>query len=159
MSSTTNTATFDQDKVTVIFVLGGPGAGKGTQCERLVKDYGFVHLSAGDLLRAEQNRQGSQYGDLIKSYIKEGKIVPMEITIALLENAMKAALNVEGNGKAESNGVQYSVGEKHESKWKDGKGRFLVDGFPRKMDQAVKFDESVSLQERERERPGGDDAK
>jgi len=37
--------TFEQSKVTVIFVLGGPGAGKGTQCERLVKDYGFAHLS------------------------------------------------------------------------------------------------------------------
>lgn len=36
---------FDPKKVTVIFVLGGPGAGKGTQCERLVRDYGFVHLS------------------------------------------------------------------------------------------------------------------
>lgn len=47
----------------------------------MVKDYGFVHLSAGDLLRAEQERPGSQYGDLIRHYIKEGLIVPMEITI------------------------------------------------------------------------------
>lgn len=36
---------FDKSKITVIFVLGGPGVGKGTQCEKLVKDYGFVHLS------------------------------------------------------------------------------------------------------------------
>lgn len=42
-------AEFNQDKVTVVFVLGGPGAGKGTQCERLVNDYGFVHLS-GELV-------------------------------------------------------------------------------------------------------------
>lgn len=62
----------------------GPGAGKGTQCANLVDDFGFVHLSAGDLLRAEQSTPGSPYGDLIKSYIQEGKIVPMEITIALL---------------------------------------------------------------------------
>lgn len=47
----------------------------------MVKDYGFVHLSAGDLLRGEQERPGSQYGDLIRHYIKEGLIVPMEITI------------------------------------------------------------------------------
>jgi signal recognition particle GTPase len=40
---------FDKSKITVIFVLGGPGVGKGTQCEKLVKDYGFVHLS-GTLL-------------------------------------------------------------------------------------------------------------
>ncbi|KAF9433527.1 hypothetical protein BGZ76_009317 [Entomortierella beljakovae] len=102
-------------KTTVIFVLGGPGAGKGTQCAHLVDDYGFVHLSAGDLLRAEQERPGSQYGELIKSYIKEGKIVPMEVTIALLENAMIAS----------------------------GQTRFLIDGFPRKMDQALKFEEVV----------------
>jgi len=53
----------------------------------------------------------------------------MEVTIKLLENAMKAALaeNREGEG------------------WADGKGRFLIDGFPRKMDQAVKFDETVRI--------------
>lgn len=41
----TETATFDSEKVFVVFVLGGPGSGKGTQCERLVNQYGFVHLS------------------------------------------------------------------------------------------------------------------
>ena len=73
----------------MIFVLGGPGAGKGTQCANLVKDYGFCHLSAGDLLRAEQDREGSEVGAMIKDYIKNGQIVPMEVTIQLLENAMK----------------------------------------------------------------------
>lgn len=110
---------FSPEEVTVVFVLGGPGAGKGTQCENLTKDYGFVHLSAGDLLRAEQKREGSKYGELINNYIKDGLIVPMEVTIALLEQAMKEAI-------------------------KEGKGsRFLIDGFPRKMDQAVKFEEVV----------------
>jgi UMP-CMP kinase len=66
---------FSPDEVSVIFVLGGPGVGKGTQCTNLVKDYGFVHLSAGDLLREEQNRDGSEFGELIRTYIKEGKIV------------------------------------------------------------------------------------
>jgi UMP-CMP kinase len=67
--------TFSPKEVTVIFVLGGPGAGKGTQCANLVRDFGFVHLSAGDLLREEQNREGSEFGELIKTYIREGKIV------------------------------------------------------------------------------------
>ncbi|KUJ22516.1 UMP-CMP kinase [Mollisia scopiformis] len=116
-----DTPTFSPSKVTVIFVLGGPGAGKGTQCANLVRDYKFTHLSAGDLLRAEQDREGSEFGDLIKSYIKDGKIVPMEVTVQLLENAMTDVV----------------------SKDKDGKGKFLVDGFPRKMDQALKFDETV----------------
>ncbi|GAA5879494.1 hypothetical protein JCM1840_003427 [Sporobolomyces johnsonii] len=130
----TSAPAFDPKEVTVIFVLGGPGAGKGTQCARLVNDYNFVHLSAGDLLRAEQARPDSQYGAMIKDYIKEGKIVPMEVTIKLLENAMRDAMSSE-QGEAKEAG-------------KDGvkaipARRFLIDGFPRQMDQAVKFDESV----------------
>ena len=136
---------FDKEKVTVIFVLGGPGAGasfllspfpthahrrlgKGTQCSLLVEKYNFAHLSAGDLLRAEQDRPDSQFGDLIRTYIREGQIVPMEVTIKLLEKAMEAALESK-SGKG----------------WGDGKGRFLIDGFPRKMDQALKFEEDVRL--------------
>ncbi|KAJ9474736.1 Uridylate kinase [Pseudozyma hubeiensis] len=133
-----DTPRFDSSKVTVVFVLGGPGAGKGTQCARLVEDYGFVHLSAGDLLRAEQQRPGSEYGSMIADYIKEGKIVPMEVTVALLSNAIAEALSKQGTTEA-----GHSIPEQHKSKWTDGKGRFLVDGFPRKMDQAIKFDESV----------------
>ncbi|KAH9063678.1 UMP-CMP kinase [Lactarius deliciosus] len=117
---------FDKEKVTVIFVLGGPGAGKGTQCSLLVEKYNFSHLSTGDLLRAEQDRPDSQFGDLIRTHIREGEIVPMEVVVKLLENAMGAALESKtGEG------------------WGDGKGRFLVDGFPRKMDQALKFEEDV----------------
>ncbi|CCM06078.1 uncharacterized protein FIBRA_08325 [Fibroporia radiculosa] len=121
------TPAFDNSKVTVIFVLGGPGAGKGTQCANLVQDFDFCHLSAGDLLRAEQNREGSQYGEMIRTFIREGQIVPMEVTIKLLENAMRAALT---EGRADEG-------------WTDSRGRFLIDGFPRKMDQAMKFDEEV----------------
>ncbi|KAJ9626310.1 bifunctional uridylate/adenylate kinase [Taxawa tesnikishii (nom. ined.)] len=108
-----------ENQATVIFVLGGPGAGKGTQCANLVRDYGFKHLSAGDLLREEQDRPGSQFGDMIKQYIRDGLIVPMEVTIQLLENAMVATIDETGNR------------------------RFLIDGFPRKLDQAVKFEEAV----------------
>lgn len=142
----------EKEKVTVVFVLGGPGAGvsfspytlhvqlgliisntprlgKGTQCGLLVKEFNFCHLSAGDLLRAEQDRPDSEYGDLIRTCIREGNIVPMEVTIKLLENAMQAALQ-----------------SKSGSGWEDGKGRFLIDGFPRKMDQALKFEEDVRNQ-------------
>ncbi|GBE82571.1 UMP-CMP kinase [Sparassis latifolia] len=128
-ASTTKTPVFDDSKVSVIFVLGGPGAGKGTQCANLVADFGFRHLSAGDLLRAEQNREGSEHGEMIRTYIREGQVVPMEVTIKLLENAMRAVLEEKREG----------------SGWEGGKGRFLIDGFPRKMDQAVKFDEDVCL--------------
>ncbi|GMM27845.1 bifunctional uridylate/adenylate kinase [Martiniozyma asiatica (nom. inval.)] len=106
------------DAINILFVLGGPGSGKGTQCGKLVKDFDFVHLSAGDLLRAER-ASGSESGELIENYIKEGLIVPQEITIKLLENAIVDAYN-------------------------SGKRQFLIDGFPRKMDQALTFQNSVS---------------
>ena len=83
-------------------MLGGPGAGKGTQCANLVRDYGFVHLSAGDLLRAHM-KSGSAEGNMVAEMIKEGKIVPSSVTVELLLGAIKAA----------------------------GSSKFLVDGFPR----------------------------
>ena len=123
---------FSPAEATVVFILGGPGSGKGTQSANLVRDYAFVHLSAGDLLRAEQNRPGSQYADLIRTYIREGTIIPMEITVALLSNAMADAL-------AETQSGGGSAGGKPK--------RFLIDGFPRKLDQAVFFEETVCVSE------------
>lgn len=51
--------------------------------------FGYVHLSAGDLLREERAKPGSEYGELIENHIKNGTIVPVEITCSLLERAMK----------------------------------------------------------------------
>ena len=113
---------FSESEAAVVFVLGGPGAGKGTQCDLLVERYGFIHLSAGDLLRAEQDREGSTYGDLIKEHIKEGVIVPLEITVKLLEDAIRREIGKRRDGR---------------------QCRFLIDGFPRKMDQALAFEQAV----------------
>lgn len=90
----------------IVFVLGGPGAGKGTQCAKVVERFNFDHLSAGDLLREERMREGSEYGELIEDCIRNGKIVPVEVTCSLLEKAMM----------------------------KSGKDKFLIDGFPRNQD-------------------------
>lgn len=98
----------DQRKPRVVFVLGGPGSGKGTQCARISETYGYKHLSAGDLLREERSKAGSQYGDLIESYIKDGKLVPVEITVKLIQQAMQTQGWAGGN--------------------------FLIDGFPRSFD-------------------------
>ena len=121
LTSTNASPTFDPSKITVVYILGGPGSGKGTQSAYLVRDYGFTHLSAGDLLREEQDRPGSKVGQLIKEYIKDGTIVPMETTVGLLESAMRRCLQQRGSDT----------------------GRFLIDGFPRKMDQAVFFETDV----------------
>ncbi|XP_076600806.1 UMP-CMP kinase [Chaetodon auriga] len=98
-------------KPQVVFVLGGPGAGKGTQCSKIAEGYNYTHLSAGDLLRDERAREGSEYGHLIDTYIKEGKIVPVQITINLLRKAMEETM------------------QKDKKKF-----RFLIDGFPRNED-------------------------
>jgi len=98
----------------VVFVLGGPGCGKGTFCTRIVEHFGYSHLSAGDLLRAERARPNSKVGALIEARIKEGKIVPSEITVGLLEQEMRR----QG--------------------WEGGK--YLVDGFPRNAENADAWD-------------------
>ncbi|CAK0906057.1 unnamed protein product, partial [Prorocentrum cordatum] len=75
----------------VAFILGGPGSGKGTQCERVVRELGYTHLSAGDLLRAERQREGSELGGMIESTIRSGGVVPGAVIAALLEQAMREA--------------------------------------------------------------------
>jgi UMP-CMP kinase len=89
--------------------LSTTGAGKGTQCEYLLENYPCVHLSAGQLLREEaQKTDTSPHAALIEECLVEGKIVPVEISLSLLQNAMR-----EANGKSLI---------------------FLIDGFPRNFD-------------------------
>jgi UMP-CMP kinase len=90
----------------VVFVLGGPGSGKGTQSALIERHFGFRHLSAGQLLREEQERPSSQFGSTIRQLISEGKIVPSSITIQLLKQQMQAS-----PGKL-----------------------FVIDGFPRNLE-------------------------
>ena len=71
----------------MIFVMGGPGSGKGTQCSILVKKYGFIHLSTGDLLRDEV-KSGSPLGQEIEAVIKDGKLVSSKLMVALIREKM-----------------------------------------------------------------------
>ena len=56
----------------ICFVIGGPGSGKGTVCERLAAEFGLAHFSSGDLLRAEV-ASGSERGNALQAVMKEGK--------------------------------------------------------------------------------------
>ncbi|KAI3511272.1 hypothetical protein L2E82_29415 [Cichorium intybus] len=103
-----------EKKPKVVFVLGGPGSGKGTQCANIVEHFGYTHLSAGDLLRAEI-KSGSKNGTMIQNMISEGIIVPSEVTIKLLEKAIMENEN----------------------------DKFLIDGFPRNEENRAAF-ESVT---------------
>jgi len=93
-------------KPNIVFVLGGPGSGKGTQCENIVREFDYVHLSAGELLRAERAKPESTVRKLIEEHCRNGTIVPVAITLGLLEKSMKES----------------------------GKQNFLIDGFPRNQD-------------------------
>jgi len=97
----------------VYFIMGGPGSGKGTQCEQLVDRFGMVHLSAGELLRAEV-RSGSELGQEISRVIDQGQIVKSETTVRLLQQAMAGC-----------------------------SGPFLIDGFPRSISNLEAFESAV----------------
>ena len=68
-----------------IVLFGPPGAGKGTQSERLIEQYGLVHLSTGDIFRAHI-KGATELGLLAKSYMDAGNLVPDEVTINMLKN-------------------------------------------------------------------------
>ena len=67
-----------------LVLFGPPGAGKGTQAQRLVEKYHLVHLSTGDIFRSNI-KEGTDLGLLAKSYIDKGALVPDEVTIGMLE--------------------------------------------------------------------------
>ncbi|KAF4722419.1 adenylate kinase [Perkinsus olseni] len=107
-----------RDKLSVVFVLGGPGCGKGTNCSRISQDFGYVHLSTGDLLREEVAR-GSQIGLEAKAIMEQGGLIGDDIVLKLLEQAMTNATS-------------------------GGKGtRFLIDGYPRSLEQALLFERTI----------------
>ena len=81
------------------------------------QEFGYIHLSAGDLLRKEQDTPGSQFGQLIADHIKSGTIVPVEITCSLLENAMLENMISQASSITGDEPIPT--------------GNFLIDGFPR----------------------------
>lgn len=95
-----------------IVLFGPPGAGKGTQSKNIIEEYGLIHLSTGDMLRAEM-ASNSDLGKEVKSIIANGILVSDEIVIALISKRLDA--NPDANG-------------------------FIFDGFPRTVPQAEALD-------------------
>ncbi|KAK3392297.1 adenylate kinase-domain-containing protein [Sordaria brevicollis] len=109
-SSTTSTKTRD-----VIFVIGAPGAGKGTLCKLLAEDNDLEHLSIGDLLRQTVSSPNA-VDEAMAGYIQRGELLPTDMILSVLEPHLKKC------GDA-------------------GRTRtLLLDGFPRQLDQAREFE-------------------
>ncbi len=99
-----------------IVLFGPPGAGKGTQSERLIKEFNLIHLSTGDIFRS--NIKGNtELGVLAKSFMDKGQLVPDEVTINMIRT------EVLNNPEAEG---------------------FIFDGFPRTNAQASALDEFLA---------------
>jgi len=98
-----------------IVLLGAPGAGKGTQCKRIVAKYGLVHLSSGDILR-QQRVEDTELGKKAQSYMDSGALVPDEVIVEMMADAIS---------KAPQSG-------------------FVLDGFPRTVNQAIELDKSLA---------------
>ena len=98
-----------------IVLLGAPGAGKGTQCKNIVDKFGLLHLSSGDILRKER-AAGSELGKQAQSFMDSGALVPDDLIIRMMAQAISKA----------------------------PEAGFILDGFPRTVNQAVELDKSLS---------------
>lgn len=98
-----------------VVLLGAPGAGKGTQCKRIVGKYDVSHLSSGDILRQER-AAGTELGKKAQDYMDSGGLVPDGIIVEMMAGAIKKAAN----------------------------GGFVLDGFPRTVNQAAELDKSLT---------------
>jgi adenylate kinase len=100
-----------------LILFGPPGSGKGTQSENIIKKYGLVHLSTGDLLRSEISRQ-TPLGMEAKKLMDKGHLVPDEVVVGMISSAL------DNNSEAKG---------------------FLFDGFPRTAAQAESLDKLLDL--------------
>lgn len=114
----TNVGAIRSSGLPVIWVLGGPGSGKGTQCDTLVNKLGYTHLSSGDLLRNEV-LSGSKKGLQIFRLMETGELVPTIVVLGILADAMVTTI-YGGNAKG-----------------------FLLDAFPQTLEQAEAFESQV----------------
>lgn len=99
-----------------LVLFGPPGAGKGTQAEKLIKKYGFNHISTGEVIR-EQIRKRTELGLSVQSYIEKGLLAPDELVINIIADYVASHKDAKGN---------------------------IFDGFPRTTVQAEAFDKIMN---------------
>jgi adenylate kinase len=112
-----DTSALRNAKLPIVWILGGPGSGKGTQCEKIVEKYGYTHLSSGDLLR-EELKSGSALGKQLSDIMEKGQLVPMFVVLDMLAEAMLLRLS--------------------------GSKGFLIDGYPREVAQGKEFEKEIA---------------
>lgn len=100
-----------------LLIMGLPGAGKGTQAAKIVEKFGVAHISTGDMFRAAMANK-TEMGVLAKSFIDKGELVPDEVTNGIVKERL-AQDDIAGKG-------------------------FLLDGYPRTIEQAHALDETLS---------------
>lgn len=100
-----------------IILLGAPGAGKGTQAGMLSEKYNLLHISTGDIFRANI-KGGTPIGKLAASYIDAGKLVPDDVTCEIVKDRLT---------------------------WDDAKHGYMLDGFPRNLFQATELDKFAKV--------------
>ncbi len=101
-----------------IILLGPPGAGKGTQAKAMSEAVGGIHISSGDLLRDHQER-GTELGSMARSYMQQGLLVPDNVIIEMIQERIEAP---------------------------DAEAGYVLDGFPRTLEQARALDEALGGQ-------------
>lgn len=100
-----------------IILLGAPGAGKGTQASRIAGKYKLLHISTGDIFRANI-KNGTEIGKIAKSYTDSGRLVPDEVTCEIVKDRLS---------------------------WKDAGQGYMLDGFPRNLFQAQQLDKFADI--------------
>lgn len=103
-------------KMLNIVLFGPPGAGKGTQSEKIIAKYSLTHISTGDLFRKHLS-EGTELGKLAQKYMDEGNLVPDQVVIGMVDEKIKSSQNAAG---------------------------FIFDGFPRTVTQAEALDELLN---------------